>query len=296
MQRNWSYPEFREILYREAKEGEDHINSNPYKRIYAYLKAIELHKAGLSYNMIRKAVKNEVGFTPSKSELSYWLRGLHTPLTKIAVFDVHQPEVGLLLGLILSDGCEYRHYLHNHYYGARQKLFNNDEQLIQEFKQACNKLGIAVHGTLDPPKLGQRCWRLEANSTLLYLLLKRYDVFIIKAPANVQTAFLRGLWLGDGYMNKGLMFINTDLKLIETAERLLTIHGVLYTRQGPYKSKPNNLPRKPYKPRYIVYVASTSQQHFLELINLPKALHASASIHNGLSKNLSILIRAGGRI
>jgi len=219
--------------------------------------------------MIRKAVKNEVGFTPSKSELSYWLRGLHTPLTKIAAFDVHQPEAGLLLGLILSDGCEYRHYLNNHYYGARQKLFNNDEQLIQEFKKACNKLGIAVHGTLDPPKLGQPCWRLEANSTLLYLLLKRYDEFIIKAPANVQEAFLRGLWLGDGLISiTNVSFSNTDQKLLETIEKLLSMQKIAYTKGGPYKSKPRNLPEKPYKPVYTIRIASTALQRFLKLTKL----------------------------
>ena len=98
MLRNWSYPEFKEILYKEAKEGKDYINTNTYKRIYAYLRTLELRKQGLSYNKIRRAINSEMGYTPPKSELSYWLRGLCTPLTKITVFDVHQSEVGFILG------------------------------------------------------------------------------------------------------------------------------------------------------------------------------------------------------
>ncbi len=157
MLRNWSYPEFKEILYKEAKEGKDYINTNTYKRIYAYLRTLELRKQGLSYNKIRRAINSEMGYTPPKSELSYWLRGL---------------------------------------------------------------------------------------------------------------------WLGDGHIGKEIRFINTDLKLIETVEKLLSIQKIAYTKEGPYRSKPGNLPEKPYKPLYMIRVASISLQRFLKLTNLPKALHA----------------------
>ena len=76
MLRNWSYPEFREILYREARESDDHRRSSAYKRLYAYLRALELREQGLSYDEVAEAVRGEVGFKPSRSELSYWLRGL----------------------------------------------------------------------------------------------------------------------------------------------------------------------------------------------------------------------------
>ena len=89
MLRNWSYPEFREVLYREAGEGEDHKYSSVYKRLYAHLRALELRGQGLSYGEVSEAIGKEVGFRPSKSGLSEWLRGLHAPLGHIAVFDVH---------------------------------------------------------------------------------------------------------------------------------------------------------------------------------------------------------------
>ena len=266
MLRNWSYSEFKEILYKEAKEGKDHINTNTYKRIYAYLRTLELRKQNLSYNKIRRIINSEIGYTPPKSELSYWLRGLCTPLTKITVFDVHQPEVGLLLGLILSDGCEYQRYCYNHLYGARERFFNRNEAIIREFKEACSKLGLTVYGSLDPPKLGRQCWRFGINSTLLYLLLKRYDVFIVKAPTNVQRAFLRGLWLGDGHIGYEAIFYNTDLNLIKIVEKLLRAHNIKYFREGPYRPKPKNLPDKPtYKPMYLVCIDIRSWQEFLEL-------------------------------
>jgi len=70
MQRNWSYPEFRAILEKEAKEGEDRVEASIYKRLYSYMKALELRRRGLSYGDIRKILRAELQWTPSKSELS----------------------------------------------------------------------------------------------------------------------------------------------------------------------------------------------------------------------------------
>ncbi|PCN49862.1 hypothetical protein B6U99_07515 [Candidatus Geothermarchaeota archaeon ex4572_27] len=205
MLRNWSYPEFREILYKEAKEGKDHRYFSVYKRLYAYLRASELRKQGLSYNEVAEAMRREVGFRPSKNMLSYWLRGIYTPLGNLSVFDVHQPEVGLVMGLILSDGSEYQYY-HRCTAHAIGELINSDEGLLEMFRGACRKLGLSVY-----TRLKHKCWRAQTSSTLLYLLLKRFDEFIIKAPADVQWTFIRGLWLGDGHVGMKVVLINTDL-------------------------------------------------------------------------------------
>ncbi|PCN49879.1 hypothetical protein B6U99_07400 [Candidatus Geothermarchaeota archaeon ex4572_27] len=256
--RNWSYPEFREVLYREAREDSDHKEANIYKRLYAYLRALELCQQGLSYNRVRGVIASEVGYRPSRRSLSCWLRGVHAPLGGMLVFDVRRPEVGLVIGLILSDGTKRRRRYHGKLNSASQTFYNTDEGLIEEFKEACCKLGLATYERLCPA-----CQGLEAKSVLLYLLLKRFDEFVIKAPANLQLAFLRGLWLGDGHMGTRIELINTDLRIVSTASTLLKMHRVQHTIQGPYPQ--HGLGKKPM---YRVYIRSCSRGKFLKLTGL----------------------------
>ena len=274
MLRNWTYPEFKEILYKEAREGEDHIEVSIYKRIYAYLRTLELRKARLSYNKIKRVLEAEIGYAPSKNQPWRWLKSVQTPLTKIAVFDVRRPEVGLIMGLILSDGNERQHYRHKHLYDARIEFYNSDEGIIEEFKEACSRLGLSVYERFRLEGLGRGRWDFEVNSMLLLLLLKRYDEFIVKAPTNVQIAFLRGLWLGDGHIGEVVGFYNTNLKLVATVERLLRAHSIEYRRLGPYEPSKGSLGRKRW---YAIHVRATSKRRFLALTGLaespPRRIH-----------------------
>ena len=261
MLRNWSYPEFREILYEEAREGEDHKYSSVYKRIYAYLRALELRQQGLGYNGVKDIISDEIGYAPSEVVISRWLRGLKSPLRKMSTFDVRQPEVGLILGLILSDGSKYQRHRYNNWVGDRiQKLYNKDEEVLKEFEDACNKLCLSVLRYPHPSE--QQAWVLNVSSTLLYLLSKRFDEFVVKAPAELQLTFLRGLWLGDGYIGRAEL-INTDKRLIEVVSTLLTVHGIKHTVRGPYPPHP---PGK--RPRYVIYVREQTRRKFLRLTGL----------------------------
>jgi len=259
MLRNWSYPEFREILYREAREDKGHNYSGVYKRLYAYLRALELRRQGLSYNRVRSTVLKEIGYALSRLGLSYWLRGLRTPLGNIAVFDVRRREVGLVMGLILSDGHERRYYNRGHVNDRREQFSNRDESILKEFREACHRLKLTIYEELAPTELGGKCWRLKTSSTLLYLLLKRFDEFIVKAPSDVQWHFLRGLWLGDGCIKRCELY-NTDLRIIKTASTLLATHQVEFTVEGPYNPEP---PGK--RPKYVVYIKSHSRKRFFKL-------------------------------
>lgn len=265
MLRNWSYSEFREILFKEAREGEDFKDASIYKRLYAYLRVLELCRRGLSYGEMNRIIRGEIGYTLPKSALSYWLRGLHAPLGRIAVFDVHTPEVGLIMGLILSDGNERRCCHCGHFHATKEELFNTDAGVLREFEDACRKLGLSVQIRPKLSRLGQEVWRLEVESTLLYLLLKRYDEFIVKAPANVQWAFMRGLMLGDGYI-KDCMLTNTDPKIIDVMSKLLSMHGIRHTVRGPYPPRSSGK-----KPIYVVYVRNCSRNKFLRLTGLAES-------------------------
>ena len=100
------------------------------------------------------------------------------------MFDVRQPEVGLILGLILSDGDE--HPCHG---GYRENFYNTDPTLLIEFSQAAKNLGHKVWRRQRLSQLQVPYTELEIKSTLAYLLLKRYDEFVVKAPSQVQLAF-----------------------------------------------------------------------------------------------------------
>ena len=114
---------------------------------------------------------------------------------------------------------------------------------------------------------------------LLYLLLKRYDDFIIKAPASVQWAFIKGLMLGDGHIGHQIKLYNTELKIIRTASVLLNMHGVRHSIHGPYPPAP---PGK--KPKYQLYIWERSRERFLRLAGLadspPRPLLKKLSPHN----------------
>ncbi len=261
MLRNWSYPEFREILYREAKEGKDHKEASVYKRTYAYLRALELHRAG--YGEVRKIIRDEVGYMPSKGLLRQWLRGRSSPLTRMAVFDVHLPEVGLIMGLVLSDGYRGECYYKGHFRGVRVDFFNKDESLLEMFREACRRLNLAVWRLqCKQPDFG---W-LKTSSVLLYLLLRRFEDFIVKAPANVQWAFIKGLMLGDGWIGEYVQFCNTDPSIIRTVSALLKMYRIKHSVRGPYPRK--DLRRKPV---YSIHIRQQSRERFLRLTRLAES-------------------------
>ena len=155
---------------------------------------------------------------------------------------MEQPEVGLIMELILSDGNEHQKNQQSCFKEAVEEFYNSDNEVLEEFTNTARKLGLSVYEASRPKahrRLGE-CSKLTTSSILSYLLLRRYDEFIVKALIEVQLAFLRGLWLRDGDEN-GERFYNSDLRLIATVEELLEAYGVEYSRYGPYK--PSKTPR-----------------------------------------------------
>jgi len=166
-----------------------------------------------------------VSFKPSKSELSEWLRGVRTPPGGVSVFDVRLPEVGLVMGLTLGDGNERRGHHYGQLQGARRRFYDADEGLTEEFRRAYSKLGLATYEDLWPPAVGGPCRGLEAKSVPLYLPLRRLGGFMLRAPAKVQLAFLRGLWPGDGHVSGRVKLYNTDLRIISAVSAIKGARG-----------------------------------------------------------------------
>ena len=127
--------------------------------------------------------------------------------------------------------------------------------------------GLAAHGFST--EAGKKRWRLKVKSTLLHLLLMRFSVFIVRAPTEVQQAllfFLRGLWLGDGYIRKRTVLVNINPRIVRTVSELLGIHEVKHSLCGSYKLK--GLGRKP---KYHVNLWGCSKRRFLELTGLAES-------------------------
>ena len=84
-------------------------------------------------------------------------------------------------------------------------------------------------------------------------MLRRYDEFIVKAPADMQRAFIK-VMLGDGSRRYD-KFCNSDLKIIKTVSVLLRMHGIRHSICGPYPSHGMGK-----KPMYEVYIKSRSRE------------------------------------
>jgi len=202
------------------------------------LRGLELRNKGLSYGEIRRILRDEIGYTPPKSTVSDWLNGRKTPIGKIRVFDVYKPEVGLILSMVLSDGNE-RFKRHQLEYKIR--FYNTNIDYIEIFKKAFEKLGFSTYIRRKRRRrtaFDKGEWRLSVDSALLYLLLKHYDKYVAGAPDEAGKVLLKGLWLGDGHIGRGVFFYNTDLKLTRTVSKLLRRFEVKHSIQGPYKPHP----------------------------------------------------------
>ena len=261
MLRNWSHSVFRNILYEEARNTNRHRYRSVYQRLYMYLRILEL--GWKPYKELQEILVREIGDAPSSTQITWWLKGRQSPLGKIKVFDVFQPKVGFIIGAVLSDGdkgiSKHKGQVCDYYV----KLNNKDRAFIEEFKEACHELGLTYQERTETSGLGKELIKVKVRSTLLYLLIKHYKIFITEAPDSLQRNFLRGITLGDGYIGQKIYLYNTDLELLKTIGTLLTKLGIKWTLQGPYK------PAKTLgkKPRYRINICKTSWQHFLKAIN-----------------------------
>jgi len=63
-----------------------------------------------------------------------------------------------------------------------RRACNTDEDVLEEFRRACSTLGLRVSEVRV-----RTCQLLMATSTLLHLLLKRFDESIVKALTGVTV-------------------------------------------------------------------------------------------------------------
>ncbi|HVH15187.1 MAG TPA: LAGLIDADG family homing endonuclease [Candidatus Angelobacter sp.] len=193
----------------------------------------------------------------SKSIISYWTRGIHSPEGRLNQFvPKSTPELAYVYGAILSDWN-----LNVHGYNCELILAVKDHDFAEEFAECLARtLGRANQYKVRWHERKTR-WVVQGTSILLYNFLNR-DWRDLKAYVEhcdmCGSAFLRAFFDGEGSIcGTKLAVCNSDLQLLFLAKSLLYQFGIgalgpyLTSRAGTVLKDPNT--GRVYKRRKDVY-------------------------------------------
>jgi len=195
-------------------------------RIQLHRKVGELRGLGLSYAQILELVFRRQHVRLSKSTVSVWTRGIHSPNGRLNSFLANPtPELAYVIGVILSDGN-----LNIHGYSAELILAVTDYEFAEEFSRC---LGIVLqrkHPYTVRWHARKNRWVVQGSSVLLYNFLHRdWRNFRkwIEHCDKCTASFLKAFYDGEGCISgRHLMVFNTDMGLLLYAKHLLNSLGV----------------------------------------------------------------------
>lgn len=156
-------------------------------RLELYRRVRELHRQGLSYRNIQNVIEEQYGVRISKSHISYWIRGIHTPEREpYNRPDFSRPEMAWIAGMYVGDGS-----IKVNKKGRTLTLKVRDRELVEE---AARKLAIVMGR--DKPyfvgKLSDGRYYVEVRSReLADHLFRRENVlhYLEKWPREFIRAF-----------------------------------------------------------------------------------------------------------
>jgi intein-encoded DNA endonuclease-like protein len=205
-------------------------------RIKVHRRVIELRQQGLSYNKIRAAIKQEFGIVLSKSQISYWTRGIHSPYNgrRIPSLELLEPseDLAYVIGVLCGDGSAWeKSRVRKGYRRVVIYLKARDREFVEEF-------AIRIGRVLNrpPPKVRVKStgyYYVEVESRTLYELMKR-PIDIEKIRRFVEhckrcmAMFLRGLFDSEGCVDKKgqITLTNTNYELLLYVQELLKRFGI----------------------------------------------------------------------
>jgi intein-encoded DNA endonuclease-like protein len=244
-------------------------------RIKVHRRVIELRQQGRSYNEIRAAIKEEFGIVLSKSQISYWTRGIHDPHNgrRIPSLELLEPseDLAYVIGVLCGDGSVWeKSRVRKGYRRVVIYLEAKDREFVEEF-------AIRIGRVLNrpPPRVKVKStgyYYVEVESRTLYELMKR-PIDIEKIRRFVEhcercmAMFLRGFFDSEGSVNKhGYVTVaNSNYELLLYVQKLLlkrfgieTSWPRPTTKQGTTFYNP--LRGKVYEHKKDVYVLYVSKQ------------------------------------
>ncbi len=246
-------------------------------RLELYRRTIELHSNGVSYRKIQRILRDEYGVWLSRSNISGWVRGLHSPLNEPYnhVDKSKEAELAWIAGMYAGDGS-----IRVNRKGRFLSLKVKDRDLAEE---AAKKLAAVMRRdrpyAVDRLSDGRYCVQVQSRE-LVDTLLDRQRLLDLLREKPVE--FIQAFFDCEGYASgsvssQGMFFAtvgatNTDRDLLEEiGERLATlgISSSIYLEYPKGRvivtSKGTSVARKDC---YLLEVAtSASKIRFYEKVN-----------------------------
>ncbi len=271
-----------EVVVVVASENKKRITPREL-RIKVHRRVIELRQQGRSYNEIRAAIKEEFGIVLSKSQISYWTRGIHDPHNgrRIPSLELLEPseDLAYVIGVLCGDGSVWeKGRVRKGYRRVVIYLEAKDREFVEEF-------AIRIGRVLNrpPPRVRVKStgyYYVEVESRTLYELLKK-PIDIEKIRKYVEhcercmAMFLRGFFDSEGGVSeRGLISLtNSNYELMLYVQELLKRFGI-ETRGPRLKSKQgtpfyNPLRGKVYihkRDVYVIYVETNCTVNFYRYV------------------------------
>jgi intein-encoded DNA endonuclease-like protein len=188
-------------------------------RIKLYNDVVALRRGGLTYRGIIKEIYRRYGVGISKSHISYWLRGVHSPYNgrRIPSLELLKPseELAYVIGVKVGDGYTYRvRSVRKGYNYVMIGLEARDREFVEEFGR-CLAIVLGRKPIKSIYTNNVAKYYVGVGSKTLYELfrkpvdLDRLKKYIERCERCV-AAFIRGFADSEGIVNKlGYIIIST---------------------------------------------------------------------------------------
>jgi intein-encoded DNA endonuclease-like protein len=253
-------------------------------RIKLYGDVVALRRGGLMYRGIIEEVWRRYGVRISKSSISEWLRGVHSPYNgrRIPSLELLKPseELAYVIGVVLGDGYpKMKRRVIKGYNYVWIGLKARDREFVEGFGRCLAKV---LGRRQIRPRYVKSSGRyvVEAESKTLYELLRK-PVDLDRLKKYVEhcercvAAFIRGFADSEGCVEKSgyIRIYNTDLRLLTYVKALLRRPNIesmvpkLNKRRGTLINNPRT--GKQYITNmdcYYIYIRASSNANFYKYI------------------------------
>ncbi|MDT7877505.1 MAG: hypothetical protein RQ862_02980 [Candidatus Caldarchaeales archaeon] len=188
-------------------------------RIKLYNDVVALRRGGLTYRGIIKEIYRRYGVGISKSHISYWLRGVHSPYNGRRIPSLEllksSEELAYVIGVKVGDGYTYRvRSVRKGYNYVMIGLEARDREFVEEFGR-CLAIVLGRKPIKSIYTNNVAKYYVGVGSKTLYELLRkpvdldRLKKYIERCERCV-AAFIRGFADSEGSVNKrGYIIIST---------------------------------------------------------------------------------------